>query len=406
MEQWLVMRAPFQVVLERRLVRSLPLLLCAFLLLSGRVFAEPFQTSAPVAFLIETTSGAVLLNKNSDQPVEPAAMAKVMTIAVMGEALRAGETTLDTTYVISEETWRTGGAPSRSASMFAALKSRISVADLLRGATIQAANDACLALSEGLTGKTEGLVPRMNALAARIGLSHTTFRNVTGFADPEQTTTARDLATLLAWLIANHPQLYSMYKETDFTWNKIRQTNRNPLLNLDLGVDGGATGASETAGFGLIVSASRGEQRFILVVHGLKTAAERADEAKRILRWAETSFQPRLVFARGDIVAHASVFGGEISDVALATDRDVSILVRTDAEEKLDAKLLYDGPLEAPVMKGKAFGRLQILRDNQISLEVPLYSTADVPIGSLPQRAFGAIYELGVGLIQGGRKQR
>lgn len=371
-----------------------------------RLHAEPFTTTAPVAFLIDTTTGSVLLSKDADKPIEPAAMAKLMTVAVVAQALRAGETTRDTEYTITEETWRRGGAPSGSATMFAAVKSRIRVDDLLRGIIVQAANDACLALSEGITGKQDGLVPRMNALADKIGLRHSQFRNVTGFADPEQLTTARDLALSLAWLRTNEPDVYSIYQERDFTWNKIRQTNRNPLLTLDLGVDGGVTGASDAAGFGLIVSASHGPQHFVLVLHGLKSSAERAAEAKRLLAWAEGSFQVKTVFAKGEIVGEAAVYGGVASSVPLLADRDIDLLVNTDDAEKLTAKLLYDGPLEAPIHKGAEAGRLQILREGQVSLEIPLYVAADVPIGSLPQRAFGAIYELGIGLIQGGRSKR
>lgn len=368
--------------------------------------AEPFTTTAPIALVIETGSGTVLLDKNADKPVEPAAMAKIMTVAVVAEALRKGQASRETEYPISEDTWRKGGAPSGSATMFAAVRSRVRVEDLLRGVMVQAANDACLALSQGLTGQLEGLVPRMNTLASEIGLQHTQFRNVTGFADPAQLTTARDLARLLGWLRRSEPDIYAIYQERDFTWNKIRQTNRNPLLTQGLGVDGGVTGASDTAGYGVVVSALHGDQHFIMVLHGLQSNAERASEARRVLEWAENSFRPRLVFSRGEIVGEVSVYGGTANAVPVTADRDISMLVNNSGTEKLSAKLLYDGPLEAPVQKNAAVGRLQILREGQVSLEIPLYAVADVPVGSLPQRAFGAIYELGIGLIQGGHDKR
>ncbi|MBP0580937.1 D-alanyl-D-alanine carboxypeptidase [Labrys sp. LIt4] len=381
-------------------------LFLAAVVLVPPLHAEPFTTAAPIALVIETGSGTVLLDKNADKPVEPAAMAKIMTVAVVAEALRKGQVSRDTEYLISEDIWRKGGAPSGSATMFAAVRSRVRVDDLLRGVMVQAANDACLALSEGLTGQLEGLVPRMNTLAAEIGLQHTQFRNVTGFADPAQLTTARDLARLLGWLRRNEPDIYAIYRERDFTWNKIRQTNRNPLLTQGLGVDGGVTGASDTAGYGVVVSAVHGDQHFIMVLHGLQSNAERASEAKRVLEWAENSFRPRLVFTKGEIVGEASVFGGTANTVPVVTDRDVSMLVDSSGTERLSAKLLYDGPLEAPVRKNSAVGRLQILREGQVSLEIPLYAAADVLVGSLPQRAFGAIYELGIGLIQGGHDKR
>jgi serine-type D-Ala-D-Ala carboxypeptidase (penicillin-binding protein 5/6) len=381
-------------------------LLIAALVLALPLRAEPFTTSAPVAYLVDTATGSVLLDKDADKPIEPAAMAKLMTIAVVAQALRAGETTRETLYPISEQTWRTGGAPSGSATMFAAVKSRVRVDDLLRGVIVQAANDACLALSEGLTGKLDGLVPRMNALAAQIGMRNSHFSNVTGFADPEQHTTARDLALLLSWLRSNEPEIYAIYQERDFTWNKIRQTNRNPLLVAGLGVDAGVTGASDSAGYGLIVSAVHGDQHFVLVLHGMKSAVERAAEAKRVLEWAESAFQSRIVFAKGETVGEAVVFGGTLASVPLAVDHDVAFLVNTSGEEKLSARLRYDGPLEAPIRRDAPAGRIQILREGQVSLEIPLYAATVIPIGSLPQRAFGAIYELGIGLIQGGRDKR
>lgn len=381
-------------------------LFLAAVVMVPRLRAEPFTTTAPVALVIETGSGTVLLDKNADKPIEPAAMVKIMTVAVVAQALRKGEATRETEYPISEETWRKGGAPSGSATMFAAVRSRVRVDDLLRGVMVQAANDACLALSEGLTGQLEGLVPRMNALAAEIGLRQTQFRNVTGFADPAQLTTARDLARLLAWLRSHEPEIFAIYQERDFTWNKIRQTNRNPLLTQGLGVDGGVTGASDTAGFGVIVSARHGDQHFIMVLHGLKSNAERAAEAKRVLEWAENSFKPRLVFAKGEVVGEASVYGGTAGTVAVAADRDISLLVDSSGTEKLSARLLYDGPLAAPIHRNDTIGQLQILREGQVSLEIPLYAVADVPVGSLPQRAFGAIYELGIGLVQGRQDKR
>ncbi|MDQ0392948.1 D-alanyl-D-alanine carboxypeptidase family protein [Labrys monachus] len=382
------------------------LALCFVLLSPAIGLAEPFATKAPVAFLIDETSGSVILSKNADRPVEPAAMAKLMTMAVVGRALGRNEIALDTVYPISVETWRKGGAPSGSATMFAPVKSRIAVSDLLRGAIVQAANDACYALSEGMTGKLDGLVPRMNDLAAEIGLSHTVFRNVTGFSDPQQTTTARDLATLLAWLRDNEPAIYAIYGEKEFTWNKIRQTNRNPLLTEGLGVDGGSTGASDGAGYGLVVSAMHGNQHFVLVLHGLQSVRERAEEARRLLEWAEGSFEPKIAFAKDVVVAHASVYGGNTAEVPLVADRDVSVLARKEADERLAAQVVYDGPVEAPIRKGDVVAHLQITRDGQVSQEVPLHAAADVPIGSLPRRAFGAIYELGVGLVRGEPRKR
>lgn len=376
-------------------------LICLALVAASTARAEPFETSAPVALLLDASSGMLLLGRNVDRPVEPAAMAKMMTVAVVAEALAKGETSLDTEYPVSEQAWRKGGAPSRSATMFAALKSRIRVADLLRGAMVQAANDACLIMAEGIAGSEDAFVVRMNALAAAIGMTHTHFSNVTGFADPDQHTTARDLAVLVQYLVDHHPQIYAVYGEKEFTWNRIRQLNRNPLLTAVAGTDGGATGASDSAGFGLAASAMRDGRRLVLVVHGLKSVKERADEAARILEWGFKSFEPKEMFAAGETIGEASVFGGTSWTVPLVADGPVRLPVRTDSKDQLQARIVYDGPLPAPVRRGDAVGRLQVLREGIVALEIPVRAGADVPVGGLGKRALDALYEFGVGLVRG-----
>jgi D-alanyl-D-alanine carboxypeptidase (penicillin-binding protein 5/6) len=362
--------------------------------------AAPFATNAPVALLIDLSSGMVLLDKAGKQPIEPAAMAKMATIAVVADALKAGETTLDTEYVVSENAWRTGGAPSGSATMFAALKSRIRVADLLRGAIVQAANDACLILAEGLAGSEPAFVERMNKLAAKLQLSATRFTNVTGFADPQQKTNARDLAKIARYLIENHPEVYAIYSETEFTWNKIRQLNRNPLLTLVPGADGLSTGASEAGRFGLAASAVRDGRRLLLVMQGLESSKERAEEAQKVMEWGFSSFVEKQLFAEGEVVGEARVFGGSTWSVPLVAAGPIRVPVRTDAPDKLEARILYDGPVPAPIPAGARIGRLAISRDGVPALDVPLMAKQDVAKGGLTSRAMGALYEMTIGLVR------
>lgn len=366
--------------------------------------ADPFQPLAPSVLLIDAASGSTLLARNIDTPAEPGAMTKLVTLAALAEALKAGEVKLDTAYLVTENAWRKGGAPSGGPTMFAALKSTIAVSDLLRGLAVQAGNDACIILAEGLDGSQEKFAARMTALAKRIGMAHSSFRNATGAAEPGQVSTLQDIARALTFLIESHPESYALLGEPVFTWNKIRQTNRNPLYTANLGVDGGMAAGSEATGFGLAVSAKRGEQRLILVMLGLKSTKERNDEAKRILDWAFTSFKSRQLFAGDETIGTARVFGGEAWSVELTADKPVSVLARSDGPEVLEARIVYDGPVPAPVRKGERIGHLIVTRDGTPCLDEPLFAAADVAMGGMTRRALDAIYEIGVGLVRGERQ--
>jgi D-alanyl-D-alanine carboxypeptidase (penicillin-binding protein 5/6) len=368
------------------------------LLAAPAVRAAPFETAAPVALLIDFTSGMTLFEKGGTTPVEPAAMVKMATVAVVADAIKAGETTLETSYVVSEDAWRRGGAPSGSATMFAALRSQVRVSDLLRGIMVQAANDACLVLAEGLAGGEPAFVERMNALAARIGMSGTTFVNATGFAAPRQTTTARDLARLARYLIEVHPQIYAIYAEKEFTWNKIRQLNRNPLVQ-EMGADGLATGANEAAGYGLTGSIQRNNRRLLMVMHGLKTSKDRAGEAARLVEWGFGSFAEKELFSAGEVVGEARVFGGDQWSVPLVADGPVVVPVRTDGPDSLAARIVYDGPVPAPVKAGERIGALEVSREGTPPMRIALKAKSEIAVGGLARRALAALYEITIGLV-------
>ncbi len=360
---------------------------------------QAFDSKAPRAILIDLDSGATLYRKAETEGFEPAAMAKMMTMAVVFDALKAGTIRLDQTFPVSENAWRNGGAPSRGATMFAALKSAVPVADLLRGAIVQAGNDACLILAEGLAGSEAAFVGRMNEKAAALGLTGTSFRNATGFADPEQKTTVADLARIADYLITTHPDLYRIYAEPDFSWNKIYQRNRNPLLAAGIGVDGLSTGYSETAGFGLTASALRDGHRMTVVVSGLPTDKARAEEATRLFGYADTAFERIRFFEAGETIGEARVYGGAVGRVALATKAPLDVLLVRGSRDRVRARIVYTGPLVAPVMKGQAVGVVRVFIGDDLLVEKPVVSMADVAAGTMQGRALDAVGELLTGWL-------
>lgn len=353
-----------------------------------------YEIKAKNAIVFDYVTKSILVSKNADERVGPASMAKMMTLAVVFHALRDGTLKLDQEFTVSEHAWRTGGAPSRTSTMFAKLKSSIAVEDLIRGASIQSANDACIILAEGMAGSEAAFAERMNALAAEIGLTNSHFTNPTGLPDPDMYVTVGDLAKLATHLIDTFPEYFGYFSEPEFTWNKIRQYNKNPLARRDIGVDGLKTGFTEESGYGFAVTANREGQRVLAVIHGLASKKEREQEAENILDWAYGSFRPRILFENDVIVGEARVFGGESTYVPLAGKGSISVLVPNGADEKIRAKVIYEGPVKAPVEKGQKIGYIEISRDEIRVQETPLYATIDVPVGGMARRAVDGAQEL------------
>jgi len=238
-----------------------------------------YQTAAAHAILIEADSGGVLFEKAADDLIPPASLSKLMTQEVVFNEISQGRLKPTTEFIVSTNAWRRGGAPSHTSSMFIPIHSKVSVDDLLHGAIIQSANDACIALAEGISGNESAFAELMTKRARELGLTKSTFGNSTGLPDPRQLMTARELAKLARHIIETYPDYYKYYSEREFTWNKIRQYNRNPLLNLNIGADGLKTGFTKEAGYGLVGSAVQNGLRLIVVVNGLRSEKERADEA-------------------------------------------------------------------------------------------------------------------------------
>jgi len=286
--------------------------------------------------------------------------------------------------------------------MFAPIHSRASVADLLHGVVIQSANDACIVLAEGIASSEEKFAEMMTARARELGMPKSTFGNSNGLPDPRQLMTARELAKVARQIILTYPADYRLYGETEFTWNKIRQLNRNPLLTMNIGADGLKTGFIKEAGYGLVGSAVQNGMRLIVVVMGAKTEKERAEEGKRLLEWGFHNFESEVLFAEGQTIADAKLYGGERGSVPLMADRVVDLMVSKVAQNKIIARVVYTGPVRAPVQQGQKIGVLRVWRGNALVLEVALQAAESVGTGNLSQRAFDAATELMIGLFRAG----
>ncbi len=390
-----------------RVRRSLiaTILVCLVVCLTTLASAAPrregeFNTTAPTAILIDADSGTVLFERNADDLVPPASLSKLMTAEVVFRALKQGRIALDQEFVISVNAWRKGGAPSRTSSMFAPVKSRVKVEDLLHGMIIQSANDACIALAEGLAHSEAKFAEMMIARAREIGLSKSSFGNSTGLPHARQLMTARELARLARHIIHTYPDFYRIYSEREFTFNKIRQQNRNPLLTLEIGADGLKTGFTAEAGYGLVGSAVQNGSRLIVVVNGLKTDKERAEEARKLLEWGFSNFQTGTLFADGEVIAHAKVYGNGY--VPLVAPREVKLMVPRGVRERITGRVIYSGPLRPPVQKGQTVGTLKVWRGDFMVLEVPLQAAEPMGQGTIPGRAFDAVTELFYALFRAG----
>ncbi|MFZ0989719.1 MAG: D-alanyl-D-alanine carboxypeptidase family protein, partial [Xanthobacteraceae bacterium] len=323
---------------NRTIVRALAAVSCVAVLFAALVAAraapvgsgkkeEGFQSSVPAATLLDADSDSILYDKNGDQPVAPASLAKLMTLEFLFNEIKQGRVKPDDEYIISENAWRKGGAPSHGSTMFAAIHSRVKVSDLLQGIIVDSANDACIAVAEALAGNEASFGQMLTQRARAIGLETSTFTNSTGYSDPNLRVTAREMAELARHIIHTYPDFYSYFSQRDFAWNNIHQMNRNPLLGMGIGADGLKTGETSEAGFNLVGSAVQDNFRLIVVVTGARSDKERADEAKKLLEFGFHDFQARVLFAEGQTVGDAKVFGGDKSYVPLTAPGIVQVMV-------------------------------------------------------------------------------
>ena len=344
--------------------------------------AAAFETSAKQMILVDDTTGAVMLEKNSDQPMFPASMSKLMTLYVVFQKLTEGNLSLDAQFRVSEKAWRMGGS-----KMFVELNSRVSVNDLLWGVIVQSGNDACIVLAEGIAGSEAQFAELMNTTAKKLGLGNSRFTNATGWPDPQHFTTAHDLAILAHGIIRDFPQFYSIFQEKNFTYNGIRQGNRNPLLYTYAGSDGLKTGHTKASGYGLTASASRNGRRIIAVANGMGNVNERAREVERILDHGFTEYSNYTLFKAGDIVEQVEVWLGDKMNVPLVINHDLTVTLSRSERHDLKVKVLAPGPVPAPVKMGAEIAKLVITASDKKPIELPL--VAGMEIGRLS--AFGRI---------------
>ena len=353
-----------------------------------------FETKAKHAILMNADANLVLYEKEADELVPPASMSSLMTLAVVFRELKAGHIKLEDQFKVSEHAWRTGGAPSGSSAMFAPLNSMVSVSDLIQGVTVQSGNDAAIILAEGIGGTEEAFAQQMNDYAKEIGLTKSHFVNSTGLPAEGHVMTARELAMLARFLIYTYPEYYHFFGQRDFTFNnKHTFNNRNPLIFApDLGVDGLKTGYIEEAGYGLVASAKRGEQRLILVVNGLNTKQEREGEPRRLIEWGFKSFRPFRLFDEGQKVSDALVWGGTQHYVPLVGDGNINIILPATASGKVSASIVYQGPIKAPIRKGDRVAMLRITSsESSATNEIPLYAADDVGASNFLMRGLDSL---------------
>lgn len=364
----------------RRLIHIVICVMAAALALPVGVRAQdaPFETKATNAILVDARTGKVLFEKDADTPIPPASMSKLMTMILVFEGLQAGKLNLDQQFPITEDAWKRGGASSGGSTMYAELNSQVKLSDLIQGVIVQSANDACIAIAEGLAGSEAAFADRLTQRARELGFANATFRNATGLPDPEHRMSVRDLSGMARYIIATFPEYYKYYSEPEFTWNKITQQNRNPLLQDYPGADGMKTGYTREAGYGLVGSATRGNRRLIMVITGLRTLNDRKQEAQRLLDWGFRQFKTMDVYGRGDTVGRATVWGGTARSVGLITSESVQVSLSPAEQQAVEVKLAYTGPLMAPVQAGQKVGSVRFMVDGMVVSDVPVETAESV----------------------------
>ncbi|MBX2854329.1 MAG: D-alanyl-D-alanine carboxypeptidase [Rhodobacteraceae bacterium] len=357
----------------------------AALIASGAA-AQSLDTAARNAIVFDYDTGAILLEKAADEQIPPASMSKLMTAAMVFEALKQGRLQLDDTFPVSENAYRKEGS-----TMFLNLTDRPRVADLLRGIIVQSGNDACIALAEGLAGSERAFAEQMTRRARELGMNGSTFANATGLPHPDHVMSVRDLAILASHIIHDYPDFYGFYQEREFSWAGVRQPNRNPLLYLDIGGDGLKTGHTEEAGYGLVGSAMQDGRRVVTVLAGLPSHQARSREAERVISWAFREFKLETLATKGEVVGRAEVWLGASGSVPLAVAKDVQATVPWSARGERKARIIYSGPVPAPIEEGQPIGELIIEVPGVGPMRAPLVAAESVPEGGYVARLMAGL---------------
>jgi D-alanyl-D-alanine carboxypeptidase (penicillin-binding protein 5/6) len=332
-----------------------------------------FNTEARSAIVVDYNSGATLLDKNADQRMPTASMSKIMTMYQVGLDLKAGKAKMDDELPVSENAWRTGGS-----KMFVPYPGKVKVSDLIDGVLIQSGNDACVVLAEGLAGSTAGFVAEMNATAQKLGLTNSHYADVDGLPDPNHYMSPRDLVTLSEDFIRDFPDLYAIVSEKEFTFNGIKQGNRNPLLYKDIGADGVKTGHTDEAGYGLVGSAVRNGRRIIIVVAGLPSVRARDEESVRLMEWAFRSFEDATIAKKGVAIDQAPVWLGMQPTVPVTVEKDIVMTVPRGVHKAVKVTAVYNGQIKAPVAPGQKVGVLHVEVAGAAPVDYPLVTMGSV----------------------------
>lgn len=353
--------------------------------------AQAFDTRATSAWVYDMTTHTVLMDKNGETPMPPASMSKLMTINMLFEALKDGRVSMDTTFAVSAnaKAMTTAGG----STMYLQESDRPTVQDLIHGMIVNSGNDACVVVAEGLAGSEAAFAAQMTERARALGLENSTFANASGWPDPGQRMSMKDLGLLSVRLIEQFPDLYPVFSETEFNYKDrapANAYNRNPLLELNIGADGLKTGHTEEAGFGMVGSVKQGDRRIVFAISGMASSKERAEEAERIATWAFREFALKTVAKSGVQVATANVFMGDATTVGLVPAQDIRLLVPALAHDGLNAQVVYTGPISAPIAKGAEIAQLVISVPGLPDQQVPLVAETDVAKGGFFTRLLTA----------------
>jgi len=366
-----------------------PLFFLLFFFLSKPLFA--IDSIAETALVMDISTGEILLDKNSNMRTYPSSMTKIMTVLVAFEKIKNGSLSLDQEFLVSKKAWKMGGS-----KMFIEVDKRVKVFDLLLGIVVQSGNDASIALAEGISGTEETFAIEMNNLAKKIGLTDTNFVNSSGWPNDNHYTTAKDLALLAKYTVENHPELYQMYELNEFTYNGIKQDNRNPLLLTFDGADGFKTGYTEAAGYGIVGSAERGGRRLIIVLNGLESSRSRAQESLRLMDWGFNNFELVNFFKKDELVFQANTWLGKKEKVDLVAIEDIKVSIPKAQLSSANVDVLIEDPIQTPINKGDIIANLQIsYADKKVSF--PLAASESIEQKGFFSRITSALYYIVLG---------
>ncbi|MCK5296267.1 MAG: D-alanyl-D-alanine carboxypeptidase [Alphaproteobacteria bacterium] len=381
-----------------QIVRLTAVLATFFVAMLSCSDAKAIETVAKQAILMDFNTGTILLDKNAHAQMAPASMSKLMTVFMVFERLKDGRLSLEDTFTVSENAWRKGGTKSGSSTMFLEPNKKVHIEDLLRGIIVQSGNDACITIAENLAGSEDYFAKDMTIRAKELGLKNSNFINSTGWPNKNHLMTPYDLVVLARHIINDFPEYYSIYSERSFTYNGIKQGNRNPLLYRVKGADGLKTGHTEASGFGLIGSVKRNNRRLIVVVNGLNSERERAEESAKLIEWGFREFDNYSFFSAGEKVSDAEVWLGQKPTVPMIVNENVKLTLSPRTRKKTKVKVVYERPIAAPITKGDRIGTLKITVPNMETLEYPLVAEKDVKRLGFIGRIMAALEYIIIGL--------